>query len=317
MTEEVVYGSVEEEVEALMSRYGVYPGPPKKRYYAVWGGYTLGIFNNWTQCKPSVVGYRGADYEGADTYEGALKLLREGFTANVTIKHRDRNQRLNNSVGNNGNRSSGGFSGGTSSGSGGGHREGNHGNNREGTQGINHEGSQASNDNLLHSIRVQVIQLTNAVEAGDVQLFVAASGAARNGSTNDDALDIIRNIQNQLLWLTTRGNGHAQVVTTDSNVANPNAATASHEAPSSAQYGSSAVSSVASSQESILSTPFGSSPVPLVASSQSSAASDAKDSTEGFVKSNSSVRRDRVLGRGSRIQRKGQLIVRKRWGRKT
>ena len=47
----------------------------KKKYYAVRKGMTVGVFDNWEECKDSVNGYSGAEYKSFSTLEEAQDFV--------------------------------------------------------------------------------------------------------------------------------------------------------------------------------------------------------------------------------------------------
>jgi ribonuclease HI len=51
----------------------------KFKYYAVWNGRKIGIFNSWAECAPLVLGYPNNGYKGANTIEKAKQLLIDGL----------------------------------------------------------------------------------------------------------------------------------------------------------------------------------------------------------------------------------------------
>ncbi|MCS6822523.1 MAG: ribonuclease H family protein [Microscillaceae bacterium] len=50
----------------------------KKKYYVVWKGYQVGIFDNWNECKRQVEGYSGAKYKSFDSLAEAQDAFRLG-----------------------------------------------------------------------------------------------------------------------------------------------------------------------------------------------------------------------------------------------
>ncbi|MEE0909270.1 MAG: RNase H1/viroplasmin domain-containing protein, partial [Bacteroidales bacterium] len=51
----------------------------KTKYYVVWKGRTTGIFDNWDECKFSVLEYEGAKYKSFDTLHQAQEAYNRGF----------------------------------------------------------------------------------------------------------------------------------------------------------------------------------------------------------------------------------------------
>ena len=52
-----------------------------KKYYAVRKGKTIGVFQNWDDCKASVDGFPGADYKGFPTLQEACDYVGESVPA--------------------------------------------------------------------------------------------------------------------------------------------------------------------------------------------------------------------------------------------
>jgi len=48
---------------------------PKSKYYVVWEGHQVGIFDTWDKCKKQVDGYIAAKYKGFSTLEEAKKAF--------------------------------------------------------------------------------------------------------------------------------------------------------------------------------------------------------------------------------------------------
>lgn len=55
----------------------------KTKFYAIKKGKTIGIFNDWDECKQYVLGFPGADYKGFSTKEEALNYLNEDQLSNL------------------------------------------------------------------------------------------------------------------------------------------------------------------------------------------------------------------------------------------
>jgi ribonuclease HI len=51
----------------------------KKKFYVVWEGKVIGIYDNWETCKNQVWGVEGAKYKAFDTMLEAEKAFREGY----------------------------------------------------------------------------------------------------------------------------------------------------------------------------------------------------------------------------------------------
>ena len=55
-----------------------------KKYYAVKVGKSVGIFNNWDDCKKQVAGFSGAIYKSFPSFEEAKEFLENGNEKNET-----------------------------------------------------------------------------------------------------------------------------------------------------------------------------------------------------------------------------------------
>lgn len=53
----------------------------KKKYYVVWKGRRVGIFNSWNACKEAISGYTGAQYKSFLSYEEAQEAFKNPYTA--------------------------------------------------------------------------------------------------------------------------------------------------------------------------------------------------------------------------------------------
>ncbi len=51
----------------------------KNKYYTVWEGKKMGVFDNWKECEKSVKGYNGAKYKSFTTRELAQKAFEEDW----------------------------------------------------------------------------------------------------------------------------------------------------------------------------------------------------------------------------------------------
>ena len=50
----------------------------KKKYYTVWKGHHIGVFDNWDDCKAQITNFQGAIYKSFDSFEAAKRALKEG-----------------------------------------------------------------------------------------------------------------------------------------------------------------------------------------------------------------------------------------------
>ena len=55
-------------------------------YYAVAKGKTIGVFNNWDECKKSVNGYKGAIHKKFDTKKKQKILFNRIKQTNILLK---------------------------------------------------------------------------------------------------------------------------------------------------------------------------------------------------------------------------------------
>ncbi|MFV0565747.1 MAG: viroplasmin family protein [Flavobacteriaceae bacterium] len=51
----------------------------KKKYYTVWKGLQIGVFDNWNDCKAQITGYEGAQYKSFETLVEAQKALNSSY----------------------------------------------------------------------------------------------------------------------------------------------------------------------------------------------------------------------------------------------
>ncbi|WP_027137966.1 ribonuclease H1 domain-containing protein [Gaetbulibacter saemankumensis] len=47
----------------------------KKKYYTVWKGHKVGVFDSWNDCKAQINNYEGAQYKSFETFDAAKKAL--------------------------------------------------------------------------------------------------------------------------------------------------------------------------------------------------------------------------------------------------
>ncbi len=55
----------------------------KKKYYAVWKGHHIGVFESWDDCKSQIKDYKGAQYKSFLTFEAAKRALKENYEEHV------------------------------------------------------------------------------------------------------------------------------------------------------------------------------------------------------------------------------------------
>lgn len=48
----------------------------KKKYYTVWKGHHIGVFESWDDCKAQIKDYQGAQYKSFETYDAAKQALK-------------------------------------------------------------------------------------------------------------------------------------------------------------------------------------------------------------------------------------------------
>jgi ribonuclease HI len=51
----------------------------KKKFYVVWAGHEIGIFDNWDDCKKNIKGFPGARYQSFANEEEAKKAFTRGY----------------------------------------------------------------------------------------------------------------------------------------------------------------------------------------------------------------------------------------------
>lgn len=51
----------------------------KKKYYTVWKGHHIGVFESWNDCKSQIKDYQGAQYKSFSTFEAAKKALKGNY----------------------------------------------------------------------------------------------------------------------------------------------------------------------------------------------------------------------------------------------
>jgi len=50
-------------------------GKKKKKYYTVWKGHHIGVFESWDDCKAQIKDFQGAQYKSFDTFDAAKQAL--------------------------------------------------------------------------------------------------------------------------------------------------------------------------------------------------------------------------------------------------
>ncbi|MDX1277313.1 viroplasmin family protein [Oceanihabitans sediminis] len=51
----------------------------KKKYYTIWKGHKVGVFDSWNECKKLIKDYQGAQYKSFPTLEAATKALKGNY----------------------------------------------------------------------------------------------------------------------------------------------------------------------------------------------------------------------------------------------
>ncbi|MGC6431833.1 MAG: viroplasmin family protein [Jejuia sp.] len=51
----------------------------KKKYYTVWKGHNIGVFESWDDCKAQITNFEGAQYKSFSTFEAAKKALKGNY----------------------------------------------------------------------------------------------------------------------------------------------------------------------------------------------------------------------------------------------
>ena len=51
----------------------------KKKYYTVWKGYHIGVFETWDDCKSQIKDFQGAQYKSFATFEAAKQALKGNY----------------------------------------------------------------------------------------------------------------------------------------------------------------------------------------------------------------------------------------------
>ncbi len=77
---------------------------PTQKYYTVWAGRKTGIFSSWTECRPLVIGFRGARFKSFPTLPEAKKALNRRYKDHQknsliqTLFNTDETRAINNSL---------------------------------------------------------------------------------------------------------------------------------------------------------------------------------------------------------------------------
>lgn len=59
----------------------------KNRFYVVWRGNEVGVFDSWDRCRQQIEGYKGALYKSFDSRESAEQAFISGYEASKKAKH--------------------------------------------------------------------------------------------------------------------------------------------------------------------------------------------------------------------------------------
>lgn len=51
----------------------------KNKYYTVWKGHNIGVFDSWEDCKTQISNFEGAQYKSFETFDAAKKALRGNY----------------------------------------------------------------------------------------------------------------------------------------------------------------------------------------------------------------------------------------------
>ena len=51
----------------------------KKKYYTVWKGHRIGVFESWDDCKAQIKDFQGAQYKSFATFEAAKKAIKGNY----------------------------------------------------------------------------------------------------------------------------------------------------------------------------------------------------------------------------------------------
>ena len=51
----------------------------KKKYYTVWKGHHIGVFESWNDCKAQIKDFQGAQYKSFTTFDAAKKALNGNY----------------------------------------------------------------------------------------------------------------------------------------------------------------------------------------------------------------------------------------------
>lgn len=51
----------------------------KKKYYTVWKGHHIGVFESWDDCKAQIKDFKGAEYKSFESFEAAKQALKRRY----------------------------------------------------------------------------------------------------------------------------------------------------------------------------------------------------------------------------------------------
>jgi ribonuclease HI len=66
----------------------------KQRFYVVWVGKKVGVFDSWTECKKSVDGFEGAKYKGFDSEKEAMQAYKSNYYDYCKEAKQENNKRI-------------------------------------------------------------------------------------------------------------------------------------------------------------------------------------------------------------------------------
>ncbi|MCH8534026.1 MAG: ribonuclease H family protein [Flavobacteriaceae bacterium] len=66
----------------------------KKKFYVVWEGYEMGVFDNWTSCQQAIKNYKDAKYKSFATEAEAKYAYNLGFYNFIQQKKEDQHKKL-------------------------------------------------------------------------------------------------------------------------------------------------------------------------------------------------------------------------------
>ena len=56
----------------------------KKKYYTVWKGHHIGVFESWDDCKAQIKDFQGAQYKSFETFDAAKQALKGNYKDYIT-----------------------------------------------------------------------------------------------------------------------------------------------------------------------------------------------------------------------------------------